>query len=342
MVWAMGEPERKMREGDRWFLPVEQMPNCRVTMAVERGVEKQLLFKTWGGIGDQVCAEPTIRYALKAFKGCQVSLASEHPEFFRHLSFKRVFDLKHEQPIWQQYLVFDTIHPTDHVQWQFMSHMLVNCVDYVSLCALRCQLPVSDREVKMDTIGHRGIGDFSVRNNIIAVHPGRHWPSKTFPKEWWDAVLATLVKRGSRPVLIGSETDDNRGTVDVCAEGCDDWRGKMSLMETAAFLQHDARVLLTNDSAPLHLAAPGEAWIGYVATCKHPDMISHWRRGAWSWRMQNLGLGGVWDVVSHCPNQSQEVTADQVAPDLLASWLPRPEVFAEWALSRLLVEGCGS
>lgn len=322
--------------------PAINSPQFRTTLAVHRGVERNLLIKTWGGLGDQICAEPALRFALRTFKGCKISLASEQPALFQHLPFERVFDLNSEQPIWAKYLVFDTIKPPTDIQWEFMCHMTINCVDYPALCAFRCQLPVADREVRLvptesDTGVARNMlyGPFvpEAFTPYVAVHPGRHWQSKTFPKAWWDAVISCIADAGCVPVLIGGDTDDNRGTVQVETSRTLDLRGKLSVMQSVALLQ-TVPVLLTNDSAPLHMAASGAAWIGYVATCKHPDYISHWRFGQWSWRMKNFGLSGIWDVLDYCPNKDNEVSAENVGDALLASWLPKPEDFAGWATEK--------
>jgi len=66
----------------------------------------------------------------------------------------------------------------------------------------------------------------------------------------------------------------------------------------------------------------GRCFIGFVATCKHPDYISHWRYGGWSYRMNNLGLGGMWNIIDHCPNKKDEIKVDEVDSDILRSWLP--------------------
>lgn len=324
------------------LIPSPMLPSFRTAFAVQNGVEKRLLLKTWGGLGDQICAEPTLRFALKTFKGCSVSLASEHPELFRHLVFTEVFDLNKVQPHWDRFLAFDTIRPPTDLLWEFMSHMLVNCVDYPSLCAFRCQLPVKDREVKLEPSAHdiratadimRGAGlkDFMP---YVVIHPGRHWQSKTFPVEWWNAVLAELINNGVKPILIGADTGDNRSTVDVNPTGCVDLRNKLSIMQCVALLMH-AHVLLTNDSSPLHMAAPSNAWIGFIATCKHPDYITHWRNGQWGWRMENLGLGGIWDVLDFCPNKENTVEVENVGDELLRSWLPDPKDFARWGIQKL-------
>ena len=327
----------KLDASARVAIPVFHLPMFRTSFAVENGVEKNILIKTWGGLGDQICAEPTLRFAIKTFKDCKISLASEAPELFSHLSFHRVFDLRQELPNYSKFLTFDTITSPDdsNLVWQFISHMITNCVDFPSMCAFRCQLPIADKEIQLSDKAPEGMIPFlsTYEKNRIYVHAGRHWQSKTFPKSWWDSVLAHIIKGGAVPVLIGGDHDKNRGTVDVDTKGCIDLRNKTSIAETVWLLKR-AKVLLTNDSAPLHMAAAGDAWIGFIATCKHPDMIMHWRHGQWAWREKNLGLGGIWDVLDYCPNKDSDVTAENVG-DHLETWLPSPESFAEWGIEKL-------
>lgn len=328
-------PDHKLDPRRAVAIPMTHLPIFRTQLAIQNGVEKKLIFRTWGGLGDQMCAEPTLRYALKMFKDCEISLASECPEMFRHLTFKRVFDLKEEMPNYQRYFLFDTITPPDesNLVWQFFSHMLVNCVDFPSMCALRLQLPNSEKELQLSSYPPEHPLAAGIKNSVL-IHPGRHWQSKTFPKSFWDRVIAGLLVRGIKPFIIGADTDDNRGTVDVDASQCIDLRNKLSITESIWACQN-AKVVLTNDSAPLHMAASGEAWIGFVATCKHPDMITHWRKGEWQWREKNFGKGGVWDIIDFCPNKKQKVEAESVPPELLLSWLPDPIEMSEWAVSKL-------
>jgi hypothetical protein len=339
----------RLDESKRVAIPMNFLPIFRSQIAIQNGVEKNLLFKTWGGLGDQICAEPTLRFVLKNFKGCTISLASEKPYLFSHIKFHNVFDINEVIPNWDRYFVFDTITPPDdsNLVWQFFSHIFTNCVDFPALCSIRSQLPVADREIILAPDNDQiFLSDLALTNPVL-VHAGRHWPSKTFPKDWWDAVLSGLSSMGIRPVLIGADTDDNRGTVDVDPANCLDLRNKLSVQQSIWLCQR-ARVLLTNDSSPLHMAASvnpndestGKTWIGYVATCKHPDYITHWRRNLegrieWQWREENLGRGGMWDIIDHCPNKQNEVTVDKVSEDILRSWLPDPHYVARWALEKV-------
>ncbi len=321
------------------MIPPLTLQSVRTQKAVDAGVEKNLLFKTWGGLGDQICAEPTIRFALKTFEGCTITVASEHPELFEHLPLHALIDLKRKTPSWDQYLCFDTIVSPEHVLWEFVSHMTTHCVDFPSICAFRSQLPIADRELGILLPGELLERVREKLNSVsmapwVAVHPGRHWQSKTFPIDWWNQVISNLTHVGVVPVIIGANTDDNRGTVSVDTTGCLDLRNELSVLESIGLLQL-APVLLTNDSAPLHMAATGNAWIGFVATCKHPDYITHWRRGSFGWRMVNLGLGGIWDVLDFCPNVENKVEVENVGDELLRSWLPDPASVATWAYERL-------
>lgn len=334
---------QRLGENDRIGIPWQHLPNFRSHVAIQDRVEKRLIFKTWGGIGDQICAEPTLRYVLEHFKGVEISLSSEAPDLFKHLhhKFKKVFDTNEEVPNYKRYLSFETIAPPGETNlvWQFFSHLLVNCVDFPALCSIRSQLPIKDRNIILTGDPPKNLTDQAFVRDGVLVHPGKHWQSKTFPKGFWDRVLAGLMTRGITPVLIGADADDNRGTVDVDVKGCIDLRNKLSLRESIWACQN-SKVLLTNDSAPLHMAASGKAWIGYIATCKHPDMITHYRLNEYlcpefQWREVNFGKGGVWEYINNCPNQPETVEVEFVEPKLLESWLPEPSEMAAWAAEKV-------
>ena len=318
------------------YMPAMEIPGFRTQKAIERGVEKNLLFTTWGGIGDQICAEPTLRFALDTFTGCRVSLATELPQLYKHLKFDKVIDLKHEKYNPDDYLVFQTITNPESLSWHFMSHMVTNCVDFPSLCAIRCQLPISYKRVRLEydsvDLKSKVIDAREIQNGIL-VHAGRHWESKTFPRDWWEAVCSEMINLDLVPILIGKDVDFNVGTVEMDTKGCVDLRNKCSLNETIWLVQN-SKVLVCSDSAPLHMAAPADTWVGCIATVKHPDYIFHWRKGGWSWRMENLGVGGYWDHIDYCPNKENKLEVDKCPEALLRTWLPAPEKVAQWALSK--------
>lgn len=319
-------------EKDRVLIPASAIPSYRVWKARERGVHRNFLITTWGGLGDQVCAEPVIRYALKTFNKCDISLYSEAPELFEHLKFKNVFRVgdKDNKPNMEDYIHFTSIQNPDTLLWEFASHMITHCVDFVSICMFRCQLPNAQKEINLPD--YPNTVDYDVNNSVV-VHAGKHWQSKTFPKQWWDDVIGELKKRSFDIILIGkdgSTTAENTGYVDVDSSGCIDTRDKLNLKQLVGLLK-SSKYVLTNDSSPIHIAASGDAFIGFVASCKHPDYIMHWRKGQWAYKMKNFGLDGAWNYWDNNPAQSDtgaEISVEKLPEGVLEKILPDPRAVA--------------
>ncbi|MEW6486599.1 MAG: glycosyltransferase family 9 protein [Thermodesulfobacteriota bacterium] len=90
---------------------------------------------------------------------------------------------------------------------------------------------------------------------VVALAPSARWPTKAWPREHWQGLLRELSGPAPRffPVLVGGAGDRELCAAILGAERGADLAGKTSVLETAAVLE-EARVLVSNDSAPLHLA----------------------------------------------------------------------------------------
>lgn len=324
-------------------------PRYQIDSAFFRGVEKNILLSTWGGIGDQICSEPTLRWATRGgLPNCKITLACDYPEMFSHLNFDDVYNLSREKPIMDDHFHFHVAVSQNSLFDQFISHMLTPCVDYPTLAAFHRTLYISEKNIVLEPDAPRpqvcdliGCDEFGAAkwDKFVAVHPGKHWESKTFPVEWWNQVLVSIKAQGLIPVLIGAK--DNKhggGYVEVDRSGCVDLLDKTTIMESVWLLQHIG-VLVCSDSSPLHMAASGTAFIGFLATAKHPDYVTHHRRNLhgvneWSWRMRNFSLGGIWDLMDSVPTLQPKLV-DKVDPDVLKSWLPDPNVFGPWCKESL-------
>ncbi len=92
------------------------------------------------------------------------------------------------------------------------------------------------------------------KDTLFAVAPGSIWPTKRWPKGHFAEFCKRLKAHGWTPVLIGSGDD-----AALCSEiaqlagGGINLAGKFSIRQTGYLLSR-CRGLLTNDSAPLHLA----------------------------------------------------------------------------------------
>lgn len=98
-----------------------------------------------------------------------------------------------------------------------------------------------------------GVGDDA---SVVALNPGSVWATKRWLPEGFAEVCRALSARGFTPVLVGGR-DDAPVTAEVArlaGAGTVDFAAKTSLPELAA-LARRARVFVSNDSGPMHIAA---------------------------------------------------------------------------------------
>ena len=333
---VIGKPNKEALNPDGNInVPAMEMPTFRYLLAQERKTIKNILIQSPYALGDCVCAEPAIRYAVENFKGCDVSLLTSYPELFTHIPLKKMYYTKNGNPNWDDYYVLKCYYAADELQSDFIHNFNVAIGDYISTCLFKGQLPTQSRNIVLKP---RRSEEFSPSMNVV-IHAGKHWPSKTFPKIWWDEIISELLLNGVKPTLIGADIDDGkRGTVAVDSLGCHDLRNELTVMESVEVLQN-AKVVLTNDSAPLHMAASGSAWIGFVSTVRHPDFVSHWRpdssgKNQWAYKMHDFSKGRMWtdSEVNPIKNGSKY---DVIDVKTLQSWLPDTHEVVEWTMGKL-------
>ena len=319
-------------------MPARFVPSFRVCAAAEKGAKNNLLLRLHGGLGDIVCAEPSVRYALNHFKDVKISLVTLYPGLFQHLKFEKVFtpeNIAEMKP--DEYLLFDSVDTSNELAAEFIAHTLMHGIDYGSLYMWRMILPNAEKEIMLvPSEQERAKASSISQPNDVLIHPGKTWKTRTFPKRWWDEVIQRVSEGGGRPVIIGGDIDAGRAnTIDVnIPPNGIDLRFKLSLMESVALMQA-SKVLLTNDSAPLHMATPGDTWIGFVSTVKHPDHMYTLRKGVFGWRMQDFSLGRMYNEIDVCPNKNEAVRVDECDILDLLKWLPEPKILTDWALDKL-------
>jgi len=93
-------------------------------------------------------------------------------------------------------------------------------------------------------------------DDLIALAPGTVWFTKKYPIEKFAEVLKLLKNASSKIFLIGGESDNDLGDYLIKNsenENIINTIGKLNVLESAELIRR-CRVLLTNDSAPLHIA----------------------------------------------------------------------------------------
>lgn len=297
-----------------------------------------------GGAGDQICAEPAIRFMRRMYPEDEFWVATHYPRLFKHLEKQRVIVCEHGKANLRPdtpYYLAESLPGPDTLQWAIVSHLLCHSVDYCSIALLKRTLPAEDRTIRFDLLPEdfdglaekTGLSKKALKR-IIVIHPGRHWNSKTFPKEWWQKVIDAALGAGHKVVLIGKDEPGDppdfkagaRGTVDVSPNGALDLRNKLSLGELGALLSL-AKTLISNDSFPVHLAGAFDNRIILIPSCKHPDHVLPIRRGSTGYKTTALYKKLIIDEIESRPTQVYPTSAEVEKIDW-DKYLPDPEEVA--------------
>ncbi|MBZ0264464.1 lipopolysaccharide heptosyltransferase II [bacterium] len=91
---------------------------------------------------------------------------------------------------------------------------------------------------------------------FFAIAPGSVWETKRYPAPYWQKVATKLVQKvDAKVVLVGGKNDENLcdTIVRMSGSGVHSAAGKLSALGSAHLLSH-SRLLVTGDTAPLHMA----------------------------------------------------------------------------------------
>jgi hypothetical protein len=287
---------------------------------------KNIYIRVGGGLGDQIDAEPVIRWACEnSYKNDNIFVKCDFPQVLKHLPVKLIEDKRF---IGKSCFEMETLpSPNSHL-WQFVAQTLCHTVDFSSISMLRRILPDADKQIHLEVADDeiealKSTFSLTDLENSVLVHPGKGWTSKTFPASYWQEIIDNLVKKDIPVILIGKWVSDTQGTVDIDATNVTDLRNVLSLKELIALISK-AKILISNDSAPIHIAGAFNNWIILIPTCKHPDHVLPYRNGTKSYKTLALYKKLTTDSIDSSPTQIEGQTIDYVIGDIL-EYLPKTD-----------------
>ena len=292
--------------------------------------KRNIIVKVHGGLGDEVGAEPVIRYmAEKVYPDANIVVATWFPRLFSHLPVKVIHIKDGKLPeVNTPYYVMNTLLPPEDPIWKYSTPNLMYTTDFISQMCLRCILPDNKKDIKLDVYPedmeeiHGVIGDINPKD-LILIHPGKGWASKTFPDTYWYSIVEALIKNGNKVAIIGKYISNEQGTTGMkVPDGVIDTRDILSLGGLIAIISQ-AKILVSNDSAPVHIAGAFDNHILLIPTCKHPDHVLPLRNGSRKYKTRSLYKKLLCDFIDMAPTQVHGQTIDYVVGDIM-DYLPDP------------------
>ncbi len=238
-----------------------------------------------GGLGDQACAEPALRYLSETlYPRAEIWVLTNYPRLFKHLRVKAFQDT----PDILRPAIFEVdTHPSPTTPLRkYLSHLFSHGVDYNSIAILKRILPNWEKQIKIavEPEDFAEVGDVDLD---VIIHPGKGWAINTFPPEWWMKIINDLKQHNFKIGLIGKSLTGLSGTHGVldfpAPREVVYFRDKLSLGGLLAIISK-TDTLISNDSAPIHLAGAFDNNIILIPTCKHSHHLLPWRNGSQNYK----------------------------------------------------------
>ena len=299
--------------------------------------ERNIMVSVSAGMGDQLCSEPAIRYMKKLYDDSKIHIVTHFPRLFEHLDLP-VYSYETWEGLKDPFITFHTC-PDDEISGHNLSHALFHPTDFASLSMYRKTIPFADKTINLklnadDVLSVMDIvKDKNKEKPLILIHAGKWWPSKTLPLEWWQEVVDKL-SENLTVGLIGKKLSDEQGYLPVVVpEDGYDFRDLTTLGELIALISL-TKVLLTNDSSPLHIAGAFNNWIVTIPTCKHPDHILPFRNSTQTYKTKALYKKLLIDDLEVRHTESKINTIDEIPEGkTLYDYIPDVDVVVEEILS---------
>lgn len=266
--------------------------------APEYKYQRKIVVSVSAGMGDQLCAEPAVRYMINhIYKDADVSVVTHHPRLFSHLPLKVMDYNDYETYQKQGKVTSDTLIlyscPSDEKSKHQLSHVMFHPTDFATMSMYKQAIPIREKDIKLE-VYHDDFANLleitggDSLKDLIVVHAGKWWASKTFPTDWWQEIIDKITATGQKVALIGKTIDEKQGYQPViCPEGSYDFRDLTSLSEMIALIS-EAKITLTNDSSPIHIAGAFDNWLICMPSAKHPDHILPYRKGSQYYKTKAL------------------------------------------------------
>jgi hypothetical protein len=293
------------------------------------GFYEHLAIAVRGGLGEQIAAEPTVRYARNVMcREFKMAVVTDCPQAFRHLNVP-TYDAWDNVPNLSAYhRRYTARDPNVPVKFRLSQHQVQGAV-LAGLQALGVELPAAYRRpvLAVDPAAMASVARKArptALGELVLLHPGRAAAANTFPPDAWQAYADALVQHGFQVAVIGKHVDPRRGVVDFDRSACIDLVDQLSLDELVALISQ-ARVLLSNDSGPVQIAGAFDRWIGLIATLRHPEYVLPWRHNSQFWRAESLERLPLYRDYVHKPSGTRQPSLEACDPERLRACLPSAE-----------------
>jgi ADP-heptose:LPS heptosyltransferase len=216
-------------------------------------MDKIILLIGCNGIGDTLCAIPTIKHLSKVYTK-NIHVFTYQPEIFKNFPYITLTD---------NYDAGDN----DFLIHTFRPDLFVHTrTDIRQLHAISSGFQLLPEEMNMEFYPDPYIPIENLPQNYIVIHPSKTWPSRTWEKERWQELVDKLNEKGIPIVIVGKDSSEHgtyhiqKPVFDIQIKNGLNLVNKIGLHQTWHILNKSSMVI-TMDSGILHLAGTTDTYI---------------------------------------------------------------------------------
>ena len=258
-------------------------------------MSKKIFYKiNCANLGDVLCSTPVIRKLSKLYD-TKLNIINDTPEVLQNNPYINKIISSSEfniNSLSGDYEFFESF-VLPGKQNQFGIERKFNTFDIRQIHAMDLGFSLMPEEMYCEFFSSLYKNDFNIKSPYIVLHTAKNWPNRTWAKENWQKIIDHLNKKNIFTVLIGKKTIE-QGSHIINKDFYDfeniyglNLIDKTDLNESWNLI-NDAKLFISFDTGPLHLAGTTNADILHLGSAKDPRLIAPYRNGRQDYKYKYL------------------------------------------------------
>ena len=239
-------------------------------------MDKIILLLGCNGIGDTLCAIPTIKHLNKVYNK-NIHVFTYQPEIFKNFPYITLTD---NYNAGENDLLIESFKVGSFVHTR---------TDIRQLHAISSGFQLLPEEMNMEFYPDPYIPIENLPDNYIVIHPSKTWPSRTWEQERWQELVDKLNEKGIPIVIVGKDSSENgtyhiqKPVFDIQIKNGLNLVNKINLHQTWHILNKSSMVI-TMDSGILHLAGTTDTYIIQLGSSVQVKLRAPYRKDAQNYK----------------------------------------------------------
>jgi len=236
-------------------------------------------------LGDVLCSTPVIR-KLSGLYNTKLNIINDAPEVLQNSPYINKIISSSEfnlDSLSGDYEYFESF-VLPGKKNQFGIERKFNTFDIRQIHAMDLGFSLMPEEMHCQFFPSSVKNNFDIKNPYVVLHTAKNWPNRTWAKENWQKIINHLKQKNIFTVLIGKKIIEQEShTINKDFYDFDNIYGlnlidKTNINECWNII-NNARLFISFDTGPLHLAGTTDVNILHLGSAKDPRLVAPYRNG---------------------------------------------------------------